>query len=1268
MNKNLLKTLEKYQKILAILICMFLIIPPIATIVLNIMPVYADEYVPSDDDDDKDNNGGVTYYVIEGKELKDLFNFTLSDALKGQKAIDWLFSFKTFTVIKEDSNNSTYTYYFNTPNLQSIVKNQIIKGISDGYTDNTYDVNDTEKLVDVGKKTSGSELYYEEENAIQKYGFAIPSYTYMGEYPKETMSTAGILPTHWYDTAWRFIKSLFGCSFIEAPDADNFKTITYHNHGYKDDNYWLSEFFQDYYYDYFVAKIADTNWDSEYFTDVENMLDLMVTEEDNKNAEDWNNNHKDEIAESTKYKDAWDTYTKTNFSSKTIVEKPEVTANVNCFFETNDSNLTEAYKNRIFKSAAWQNSWKSYVNTYKTEINSLGTSNLADTLIISESSDADTWITNYDKYLSELVNVTEMFYKDGNDYVSVSPSKWDDNKTCTHVKTKNATKKIPIAKYKGMLTNSNMLYCHTFTEDDFLSQADKQTLTTSSNNKTTMENYKTFTEKMDMGTGLKTITEYLWKGDSDNSNGCLFYKQCLIQNEGDDGECYSTAYGGDKTTITIASLYGNSGLYKTLDSGDVSRWDSSHPNYEKYGTKLSEKEAIQVINKIKSYCGPYYSDVMSSLVSLISISAIYSGDYTPFITMHTKSSDVRIMPYDTDTMTVADKTNYAVNDPRVEIYKSHIIGTTISDLSFSGGFGIFFKPQKTLINIGGRITEVGILFQRLCNFDQLDKWGLSPVDLWKPGGKSTFINLVLVFVVAYFFITTLIAIIKMGTRSLGKIIVAVIILLLEVGFFGLLETRPKMIWNRIKTIETDVMNLGESLSILATDDTLSYLYGGVESREVTYYLPYLDMWSKYNTGYGILADEQLIDIDSLGTGNELPELQDLYNEDDGTNSLPKIDGKDIQHYSVVLMDSFSYYGDSNSVANSVISDGKTVNGNVINHNAYRVVDHFLAPRVSVEPSGNNLKLSVKTNENYNDEFQSGFLNLLVKLLTCILSAFLSLVKFLTFIWQWWMIYILIFRIILGKGPEGKKTKDIIIETFAPVVCIIIIGLYSALAIWLGMKVEGLVGLGVLFFLFWVTIKMMFVWKKMRHGTLFPQTLTPITLLLDSFDSKVHHRDSHRTEDRNIEDIRSQATFAAKEYGFDMTYEETDNLVTWTKKHFDDAGNMRIDHDNELYNLWYARVEYEIKQHGESSLDEYVLRCYRNYKVRRKSLDRYNRNGTKKKSDKKINHNSEFNCSYCGETFNTIEQWMAHNKICEYNPLHRAKPSNSDDTKNDDNKE
>ena len=74
MNKNLLKTLEKYQKILAILICMFLIIPPIATIVLNIMPVYADEYVPSDDDDNKDNNGGVTYYVIEGKELKDLSN------------------------------------------------------------------------------------------------------------------------------------------------------------------------------------------------------------------------------------------------------------------------------------------------------------------------------------------------------------------------------------------------------------------------------------------------------------------------------------------------------------------------------------------------------------------------------------------------------------------------------------------------------------------------------------------------------------------------------------------------------------------------------------------------------------------------------------------------------------------------------------------------------------------------------------------------------------------------------------------------------------------------------------------------------------------------------------------------------------------------------------------------------------------------------------------------------------------------------------------
>ena len=71
----------------------------------------------------------------------------------------------------------------------------------------------------------------------------------MGEYPKEVMSTAGILPSpkKWWQVAWRAIKSLFGASFIAAPNADNFNTITYMNHEYKDKDDYILDFFKLYY-------------------------------------------------------------------------------------------------------------------------------------------------------------------------------------------------------------------------------------------------------------------------------------------------------------------------------------------------------------------------------------------------------------------------------------------------------------------------------------------------------------------------------------------------------------------------------------------------------------------------------------------------------------------------------------------------------------------------------------------------------------------------------------------------------------------------------------------------------------------------------------------------------------------------------------------------------------------------------------------------------------------------------------------------------------
>ena len=178
------------KRVFILFLCAFILLPSLAPILSYVLPmiVHAEEYKKNDEDKDS----GITYYIVEGKDVDKLFDFTLGDLLGGD-AVNWVFSFKTYTVIGKTDKD--YHMYFNTPNLQSIVKNNITKIIDDGYTDDTYDVNETEWIVDVGKKTKGSEISYDNENVISKYGFAIPSYTYMGEYPKVTMSTAGIVPS-----------------------------------------------------------------------------------------------------------------------------------------------------------------------------------------------------------------------------------------------------------------------------------------------------------------------------------------------------------------------------------------------------------------------------------------------------------------------------------------------------------------------------------------------------------------------------------------------------------------------------------------------------------------------------------------------------------------------------------------------------------------------------------------------------------------------------------------------------------------------------------------------------------------------------------------------------------------------------------------------------------------------------------------------------------------------------------------------------------------
>lgn len=1210
------------KQFIALTICIITILSPISN-------VYAADYVKNDNDDDTN----ATYYIIDGNDVDKLFDLDISNV---KDILGWLANFKTYTVIKSINvdNKTEYKAYFNTPNLQTLVKNAVISEINDGYTDSTYNINETQWMVNVGKNAK-------KENAITKYGFQISNPTYMGEYPKETMTIAGIVPTGFWDSVWRAIKAVLGISFLAAPDSDNYNTITYLNHGYKDKNAYIVDFFQKYYLKYFVRKIANSSTEQDYFDGPEDLISDSISEDQYNTAKSYNEEHKDEYET---IQDKRELVKKINKEAGQIDFKkfyynvqnglfncalPE--NNCNKYFNTNTIEEFFCSKNEYLEA------FKDFITHHKKQLYTLAIASERNDLIVGVFPNMSTWTdfsidaSNNDtiKNLYIACNLGLKNICNGNYKLKVTTTK---NKQSTLYKSKSSEIKSIAGPISGITFNSPEELLDDFFQvsiyssdyainlEDVLTIDEQIIVSQYEKNKTLMSNYEAFINRMNLG---------------DSDEGQLLYRQCLIPNDGDDGECWSQKYNSTKTTITLAHVYAYSGLYKLTQ------------NYSIDTDELTTSDTYKIINKIQSYCGPYYSDVLGNMIKLMCNMALLDNDTSPFKAI--QNDDPRVMPYDVDTLVSKDAANYNTSDPRVNLYKTHVIGTIISDFSLSGGLGIFIKPQKELIKLGGRITELSVFMQQLCNFDAIehvadnpsdpDSIGiLSPTQFWKNG---SYIYLLMAFLALFFIVKTVIAIFKMGSSNINmfKILGAFLVLVFELGLITAIVSNPDKTWTTVKNVETKLINLGEQATVY--DNTqLQYLYGDDKSMEVTYYMPYLDLWSKYNTGYGMMDDEQFID-----SNTDTAELKDY--------EPVTIGNSEIKHYSILLADSFSYYGKSTSLVNSVMEHNQIYNGVTINNNAYRVVDHFLAPRVNIEKKSgsDNLTLTTTENENYNGNFQSGFVDLLVKLLNCILMCLLSLIKFLTFLWQWFMLYIFIFKVVLGKGAEGKTGKIIFIETFSPTLCMIAIGLYAGVIMQLSMNVEGLIGILFEIFLFWLTFKLIKVWKELSHGVYFPKTLNWLYMITNFIDFKRKHKTNK---------LQTQAELMAKQKGHNDI--DTSSFLAFTKSYFEESGYPKstmdpFNKDLELYQNWYD--QYCAIKETNSITDHIILNAAQWYEVNLKDYDpngsnEYNSNSYKKQ------HNTD-NSNFDEEKPNRKYNNKRHKNYSKF----KAKDAKSDEQKGED---
>ena len=1356
------------KKFLSVLCCLMIVFSSYST-------VFAEDYKKYDSSDDSNTDSEATYYIIESQDFNKLFDFGISDV---QNLFDWVWDMKTYTVIKKyKDENGDYVVkgYFNTPNLQQLVKNQVVQNLNDGYTDNAYDVEETEWLVPVGYDTGKA-------NVITRYGFNVPSYLYNGEYPTEIMTIAGVIPTGFWDTLWRAITSLFGASFIKAPDASNFNTITYMNHGYVDKEDYLVELIRQYYIPYFVARIAQDKYDDEselayckdYFTSTDEFIKETVTDEENLAAERyitenfelykkikrtengynlWNAASKNNSATNrfgvsavpNAWKDAKDSDYKKYLGNSTdsdgldipcahsnkgtgspyhektkygeqglyadfsgwILNNEDFTQAVKDWYaikpEENANAHAAALQGIILNNSTLKSKYSDMpdwgldgtaVYNYFNDILSDDTK-FADFIMNVLNKDKPTPKLYYRYYYAEQVsgNTEEAKKRAGKEYEDIEISAWDANYASATIDVKNtildiqnpsnakdiaektkeknnawsdyksalnvynaavrkaqelvkdssATQeqkdeqakvveeaekkkneaynkwskiKIPEAEYKNKipdkyLTITDRTYTHLFYKDNkdtavFISYTDLEsfyevTLPYFDFDADKWINKRYARKRDDYDKAVKKTNDYDdfikkvnlinkedgFTPDKDKMTG-IAYSQCLITNTGKDGECKNNRYGSE-ASITVGSLYAYNGLYHLTPgfsykeylngkNADYLKTGTNDANaggmiYETYDT-LTTEQAHKIVNFIKNSAGPYYAEVMGNIVKLIVLNATEEGDRDPEKLMN--KDDVRVMPYDVTTLTKSDAENYSVADPRVEKYKETVIGSFVANFSMSffvNWNGIFkmVAPQKTLLSIIGKVTEFSVFMQQICNFDKFDEFGLSPATMWS---SDTGFGLLLMGSLALFFIfktiKSVIELCKYGKCSSGRIFAAFLFLILELGLITAISAAPERTWNVVKKVDTAVINAGE-MGTFFSDKDMKYLFGDEGSLEVTYYLPYLDAWSKYNTGYGILDEKQKINYDE--NKDKLPELKNFEN--------PKMGSQDIGHWSVLLMDSFEYHGKSTSAYwsapydNPMTNQEEYVNGVTINNNAYRVVDHFMAPRITITESGDKMKLSTTENENYNGEFQEGVADLFVKLLLALFICFLSLLKLLIFLWQWYMFYIFFFEAILGKLAERKSWKQIFLQTFAPTIALVLLGAYVGLALMIGMSVEGFFGMVLIILLFLLTFYFIGWWYRLAAGQYFPGTLKPIyslyTMLFAgalSFGgghkgTQLSHQDALKIDD----DIK--AHFSEEDDDFKSAFMYGGALSSKMNILWDEQGNLK---KNKFHNRKYDRIK------------------------------------------------------------------------------------------------
>lgn len=404
-----------------------------------------------------------------------------------------------------------------------------------------------------------------------------------------------------------------------------------------------------------------------------------------------------------------------------------------------------------------------------------------------------------------------------------------------------------------------------------------------------------------------------------------------------------------------------------------------------------------ICSKLKYYCGTYYSDVCSNIIKTSGYNQLHNTE--------------RIMPYDYDSLTLTkDKELFnGIRDPRSEMQL---------DLDASNQIITRFKSWfygSLIMNISSFLSALTIKLNQVATFDFFENTlGIKGNMFW----DRPVVNFFLVFMgVAFLFYCVYIAIktashkiayIKSFQKIVSMFLICIIIYAISMDLNGF--------YTNFKSISESIMNFGNTT--LTYDYQLSALYGDGDSNQkfdCSLYLPYFDLWTQYNTGHSLMDDAQMIS-NTVG-----PENDNLI--------IPDINGVEQTLWSTVLADE--------------VSRKKVMSGNV-----YRMVDNFMAPRISdVSVSKGDISFNTEVNPDYNGYIQSGcnFLSILFQILIFLLVLF----KLIVFVELMFHIIMFIYYIALYI-TDLRKVKETVKELFTTIIMLFIVNTIISMVVYISL--------------------------------------------------------------------------------------------------------------------------------------------------------------------------------------------------------------------------